>query len=303
MDFTFDAQQNQFRDAVRSFLVVEAAPERLREYWETPTGRSAEMRKKITDQGITSLSVPEAYGGLGMGDVDWVQILEQVGYHGIPDSLAEAAYLAAMPKAPSNYHPVREKERAIERRNFVLREMNENGYLTDEEYQTARASDLETVQSGDIPSARAALPPRDYFTDEIRRQLSRNFGEEEFFGGGLTIRATVDPELQKKAAVELQRALERYDRGLGRWRGTGKTIDVALLEDEAKWREALAAVEVARDVELESPWLPAVVLSVGDNELGLGIEGVAMDGAESTPGGRGAGRSRGPGCRVDSGAG
>lgn len=94
MDFTFDDQQNQFRDAVRSFLVVEAAPERLREYWETPTGRSAEMRKKVTDQGVTALSVPEAYGGLGQNDVDWIQILQEVGYHGIPDSLSDAAYLA-----------------------------------------------------------------------------------------------------------------------------------------------------------------------------------------------------------------
>ncbi len=111
MDFTFDAQQNQFRDAVRSFLVVEAAPERLREYWETPTGRSAEMRKKITDQGITSLSVPEAYGGLGMGDVDWVQILEQVGYHGIPDSLAEAAYLgvAILNALPDEHEAIKKK--------------------------------------------------------------------------------------------------------------------------------------------------------------------------------------------------
>ena len=94
MDFTFNEQQDQFRDAVRSFLVVEAAPERLREYWETPTGRSAEMRKKITDQGVLALSVPEELGGLGQSDVDWIQILQEVGYHGIPDSLSDAAYLA-----------------------------------------------------------------------------------------------------------------------------------------------------------------------------------------------------------------
>lgn len=59
------------------------------------------------------------------------------------------------------------------------------------------------------------LPPRDYFTDEIRRQLSREFGEDEFFGGGLAIRATVDPPLQAAAARALQKALEQYDRGRG----------------------------------------------------------------------------------------
>lgn len=94
MNFSFDEQQTQFRDAVKSFLVVEAAPERLREYWETQTGRSAEMRQKVTEQGVTALSVPEEYGGMGLSEVDWVLILQEVGYHGLPDSLSDAAYLA-----------------------------------------------------------------------------------------------------------------------------------------------------------------------------------------------------------------
>ena len=94
MDFSFDDQQIQFRDAVRSFLVVQAAPELLREHWETTdSGRSPELRKKITEQGLTALSVPEAYGGLGQGDLDWVLLLQEVGYHGIPDSLSDAAYI------------------------------------------------------------------------------------------------------------------------------------------------------------------------------------------------------------------
>ena len=94
MDFTFDDQQVQFRDAVRSFLVVAAAPEELREFWETDEyGRSDEMRGKITEQGITALSVPESCGGLGQGDLDWVLLLQEVGYHSIPDSLSDAAYV------------------------------------------------------------------------------------------------------------------------------------------------------------------------------------------------------------------
>lgn len=94
MDFTFDDQQIEFRDAIRKFLVVEAAPERLREYWETQSGRSSEMRQQLTDQGLVGLSVPEESGGLGLADVDWVLLLQEVGYHGIPDSLSDAAYLA-----------------------------------------------------------------------------------------------------------------------------------------------------------------------------------------------------------------
>lgn len=95
MDFTFDEQQIEFHNAIRRFLMVEAAPEMLREYWETPTGRSSEMRRKLAEQGVTAISVPEEFGGLGLGDLDWVLILQEMGYHGIPDSLAEAAYLAA----------------------------------------------------------------------------------------------------------------------------------------------------------------------------------------------------------------
>ncbi|HWU69336.1 MAG TPA: acyl-CoA dehydrogenase family protein [Stenotrophobium sp.] len=94
MDFTFESQQQDFRDAVRRFLVVEAAPEMLREFWETQSGRSAEMRAKVTEQGLTALSVPEEFGGMGLNDLDWVLILQELGYHGIPDSLSDAAYLA-----------------------------------------------------------------------------------------------------------------------------------------------------------------------------------------------------------------
>lgn len=95
MDFAFSDQQVQFRDAIRRFLVVEAAPELLRDYWETPTGRSSDMRRKLAEQGLTALSVPERFGGLGQDDLDWVLILQELGYHGIPDSLSDAAYLAA----------------------------------------------------------------------------------------------------------------------------------------------------------------------------------------------------------------
>ena len=186
----------------------------------------------------------------------------------------EAAYLATLPKAPSTYHPVRQRERATERRNFVLREMYENGYIDKPTYQAEREMPLLSVQAGDFESFKRALPPRDYFTDEIRRQLSRDFGEDEFFGGGLSIRATIDPELQQEAATALRLGLEKYDRGLKKWRGTGKTIDAAVLGSEAEWREALGAVTVARDIDLVHPWHPSVVLAVGDQALTIGIEGV-----------------------------
>ena len=111
--------------------------------------------------------------------------------------------LAAMPQAPSKYHPVTARERVTERRNYVLREMWQNGHLDEATYLAEKEKPLKSVQNGDYPSFREALPPRGYFTDEIRRQLSAKLGDEELFTGGLTIRATVDPDLQAVAARAL----------------------------------------------------------------------------------------------------
>ena len=187
---------------------------------------------------------------------------------------AEAAYLGALPQRPSNLHPVRDMDEAISRRNFVLREMYENDYIDEAQLNEAREAPLRTVQNGDFEGFRDQLPPRDYFTDEIRRQLSRDFGEGEFLGGGYTVRATADPDMQDVAARALRRALEDYDRNQGEWRGTGQTLEAALLDDEAAWRPALAALEVSRDVP---GWSPAVVLSLGPSSARVGIEGVEDD--------------------------
>jgi len=192
-------------------------------------------------------------------------------------SPAEAAFLAVHPKAPYSYHPVKNREAALDRRNFILKEMFENGYLDQAQYDEALADPLRTVQNGDFPAFSQERPPRDYFTDEIRRQLSRNFGEEEFFSGGLSIRATMDPDLQVTAAHALQRALELFDRGQGRWNGTDKTIEEADLQSEEAWRAALSATQVPRDVTLDGQWHPAVVLEVQDQQLVIGIEGIALD--------------------------
>ncbi|AWB50276.1 penicillin-binding protein [Gemmobacter aquarius] len=179
----------------------------------------------------------------------------------------EVAYLATLPKAPSEMHPVRNKDRALERRAYVLNRMAEDGYITPEVAKAEAATPLLTVQNGDFPAFREALPPRSYFTDEIRRQLSTTFGEDEFFAGGLSIRATVDPEMQVVAAAALREALEKYDRSQGIWRGTKKALTA---EELADWRSALAGVEVPRDV---AGWSPAVVLELGETDATIGIEG------------------------------
>ncbi|MCV2880814.1 penicillin-binding protein 1A [Actibacterium sp. XHP0104] len=189
-------------------------------------------------------------------------------------SVAEAAFLGALPQKPAHTHPVRDREFAVSRRNYVLREMFENGYIDAATRDAAQAAPLLSVQNGDFPAFRDSLPDRDYFTDEIRRQLSQNFGEGEFFGGGLTIRATIDPEMQGHAAAALRAGLEGYDRERGVWRGTGLTVAADQLGSEEAWRAALAAIDVPRDIE---GWYPAVVLELGKTSARIGIERIAED--------------------------
>ena len=186
----------------------------------------------------------------------------------------EAAYLATLPKAPSDLHPVRNRDRALERRAYVLNRMAEDGYITNEVAKAEAETPLLSVQNGDYAAFRDALPPRDYFTDEIRRQLSGTFGEAEFFGGGLTIRATVDPDLQTEAAKALRTGLEKFDRDQGVWRGTRQVIAAEKLGSLADWRAALLEVKVPRDV---AGWHAAVVLEVGEDSARIGIEGVEDD--------------------------
>ena len=203
-----------------------------------------------------------SYGVTAAADTYFGKPIEQI-------SVAEAAYLAALPKAPSTYHPVRERKRAIARRNFVLREMFENGFIDSQDYQTARASDLVTVQSGDFTMARNKRQPRGYFTDEIRRQLSQTFGESEFFTGGMAVRATMDPDLQKVAERALRKGLEAYDRAYDPWRGAMARFDADALQSDDSLRAAFKEQRFARDIE---GWSLAVISAVDKDKASVKIE-------------------------------
>ncbi|MBK0397977.1 penicillin-binding protein 1A [Limibaculum sp. M0105] len=189
---------------------------------------------------------------------------------------AEAAYLAALPKAPSDLHPVRNRDRAISRRNYVIRQMEENGYLSAEEAQAAMESAFETLLDGDAPVA-ALNPDPDYFTAEVRRQMVREVGQDQLYEGGLSIRATIEPDLQAIAGRALRRGLEGYDRGRAVWHGTLGEIQSIAEGTTDDWRAALAAYRVPRDIE---GWNPAVVLEVGEKTAIVGVEGIDAEGPD-----------------------
>jgi len=174
-------------------------------------------------------------------------------------NLQEAAYLAALPKAPSNYDPFNDTEAATERRDWIIDRMTENGYVTEEEASVAKQQGLGVNyrRSGDTVFA------SEYFTEEVRKQIVDRYGNDALYEGGLSVRTTLDPKLQIMARKALQHGLIKYDRENDGYRGPVTTIDVS-----GDWGVPLAGVERLSDVP---EWNLGVVLSVGDDGAKLGL--------------------------------
>ncbi|WP_075214620.1 penicillin-binding protein 1A [Mongoliimonas terrestris] len=174
-------------------------------------------------------------------------------------TLAEVAYLAALPKAPNNYNPFRFGDRALERRNWVLDQIVANGYVSREEGEAAKAEPIKVVNRNRGASVFAA----DYFVEEVRRNLMSMYGEKGLYEGGLSVRTTLDPEMQQQARAALHKGLMKFDMERG-WRGPVKTI-----EPSGDWGAALADVPALWDLP---EWRLAVVLSAGASEAIIGLQ-------------------------------
>ncbi len=173
-------------------------------------------------------------------------------------TLSEAAYLAGLPKGPNNYHPFKHPQAAIERRNYVLDRMAENGYITVAERDAAKADSLDVKPR----SSGSQLYSAEYFTEEVRRQLGKLYGESELYGGGLSVRTTLDPKLQDFARKALMDGLISYDHNYG-FRGPVATVDVS-----TDWGAAVNAIKPLSDVP---EWTLAVILEMGANEARIGL--------------------------------
>lgn len=120
-------------------------------------------------------------------------------------SLAECAFLASLPKAPNN------RERAVERRNYVLRRMVAEKYITQEQADAAAAEPL-NINSGFTAQMELDFQ---YFAEDVRRQLLNTIGREKLYNDGLYIKTTIVPELQRAAAAALNKELDRYNANRG----------------------------------------------------------------------------------------
>ena len=224
-------------------------------------------------EAILSLRIEQAYSKNRILELYLNEIFLGLGAYGVAGAslayfdkavqeieLHEAAYLAALPKAPNNYHPFRNTKRAIERRNWVIDRMVINGYVNYEEGEKAKAREL-----GVNPRRRASsyLFAAEYFSEEVRREIVTRYGETALYEGGLSIRTTLDPALQVKARKALMDGLIKFDIARGYH---GPFAQIELGED---WGISLAKVKGLTDVP---EWKVAVVLSTDKAGASVGIK-------------------------------
>ena len=174
-------------------------------------------------------------------------------------TIPEAAYLASLPKAPNNYHPFRQRERAIERRNWVIDRMAESGFVKVADADKAKHSPLGVTTKATSGHIFAG----EYFAEEVRRELYERYGEKKLYEGGLSVRTSLDPKLQVLARKVFTDGLVRYDEAQG-WRGPVAKTDIS-----GDWGVKLADVKSLSDV---TPWRLAVVLEVSDQSARIGLQ-------------------------------
>ena len=184
-------------------------------------------------------------------------------------SLAQCAYLAALPKGPDNYHPIRQKANAIRRRNFILRDMIELGWVPRAEGEAAMREDLKV----ETAPSRAKYRDADYFVDWVQRTTTPQV--KDLTEGGYYIRTTLDARLQTAARIALQDGLETYDRRHG-WRGAwGHLSQIAPGWQKAAIQAAQAPqAKGARAPAERRGWRIAVVTAPGKVET---VDGLAGD--------------------------
>ena len=172
--------------------------------------------------------------------------------------ISEVAFLAALPRSPSNYDPRFHHQAAFDRRNWVIDQMLSNGYVTEAQAREAKSEPLVT-QTRARGSQAADVA---YYVEEVRRLLYKQYGGKQVLNGGLQVRASLDTRLQNYAVSALRSGLVRYDRRHG-WRGAKEHIAVT-----GDWRAALAAKPDQSGID---SWKLSVALGISGKDIRIGF--------------------------------
>ena len=216
------------------------------------------IERAFAKEKILELYLNEIYLGLGAYGVAAASLLYfDKSVHEL--TISEAAYLAALPKAPNNYHPFRQRERAFERRNYVLDRMAEDRYITAQEVEKAKKEPLKIT----LRPTGAHIFAAEYFAEEVRRYVYEHYSEKKLYEGGLSVRTTLDPKMQVLARKVLVDGFVHFDEQQG-YRGASSKLDMV-----GDWGVKLAEVKALSDV---APWRLAVVLEVSDQSARVGFQ-------------------------------
>lgn len=172
-------------------------------------------------------------------------------------SIAESAFLASLPKAPSQYGAEKNYEKALARRNYVIGRMYDDGYITENEARESIKEPIKLIKQDKVQTMDA-----DYYAEQVRSEVIGMFGEEYFYTAGLTIISCVDSRLQESAANSLRFGIKSYDMQRG-YRGAMKNIPLT------NWQKDLEMMP--RPVGLRHYKL-AVVLNVETSQAKIGLQ-------------------------------
>src|SRR5438093_5427790 len=216
------------------------------------------IERAFPKERILELYLNEIYLGMGAYGVAAASLLcFDKSVHEL--SVAEAAYLAALPKAPNNYHPFRQRERALERRNYVIDRMAEDHYISAQEADKGKKEPLKIT----LRPTGAHIFAAEYFAEEVRRYIYDNFTEKKLYEGGLSVRTTLDPKMQVLARKVLVDGFVNFDEQQG-YRGAVQKLDPA-----GDWGIKLADVKALSDIGV---WRLAIVLEADDASARIGLQ-------------------------------
>jgi len=165
---------------------------------------------------------------------------------------SEAALLAALPKAPSKYNPFKYYDEAKLRRNLVLQNLNENNFINNKDFEKYKREEI-ILKKRKIKLLKEA----NYYTEEIRRAIKKNYGFEELYTQGLSIKSALDVDYQLHALSALRSGIESYDRRHG-WRGPILNTKI-----EKKWQKKLKEKKI--DASLN--WKFAEIIKIDQSEI------------------------------------